>query len=70
MPDPDVEPPFDSRDDLRRFALDCQRQHDPQHQPQNGYLRCALCSYTRHPCDVYDLATSVLWLLDEGRTDA
>jgi hypothetical protein len=57
------------RDDLRRFALDLQSAHDPSQQPDNGYERCAVCHYTRHPCDVFDLASCVLWLLDDGRTD-
>lgn len=57
-----------TRDELRRFALENQISHTPGNQEGNGYQRCALCHYTRHPCDVYDLATAVLWLLDEGRT--
>lgn len=63
-----VETPFGSRDDLRRYAIYAQRQHNPAFQ-KNGYDRCEHCHYTRHPCDVYDLATAVLWLLDDGRTD-
>lgn len=70
MPEHPDETPLGTRDDLRRFALDCQQQHDPAQQEDNPYDRCALCHFTRHPCDVYDLATAVLWLLDEGRTDA
>lgn len=64
--------PWGTRDDLRRFALDEQRLHDPAQQPAPDAWpgRCALCHYERHPCDVYDLASAVLWLLDEGRTDA
>ena len=58
-----------SDDDLRRYALDAQAQHDPSKQDDNPYERCAHCHYTRHPCDVYDLATAVLQLLDRGRTD-
>jgi len=54
------------RDALRREALDAQMRHDPTAQ-QNGYQRCELCHYTRHPCEVYDLATTVLALLDEGQ---
>jgi len=64
-----------TRDELRRYALETQRMHDPAQQgdviasiePFPG--RCALCSYTRHPCDVYELASVVLELLDAGRTD-
>lgn len=58
-----------SRDDLRRFALGAQRMHDPKVQG-HGYNRCEHCHYTTHPCDTYDLATAVLWLLDEGRDAA
>jgi hypothetical protein len=60
---------LESDDDIRRYALDCQRQHDPDQQEGNGYARCMHCHYTRHPCDVYDLATTVLMLMDRGRTD-
>ena len=59
-----------SRDELRAYALDEQRLHTPAQQTDNPYDRCALCSYTRHPCEVHDLASAVLSLLDEGRTDA
>lgn len=62
-----VDPPFIDRDEMRRVAAFAQRQHDPKFQ-RNGYDRCEHCHYTRHPCDVYDLATMVLTLLDEGRT--
>ena len=58
-----------SRDDLRREALSVQKAHDPDQQPDNGYMRCALCHYTRHPCDAYDMATTVLMLLDEGQSE-
>lgn len=65
-----TETPFGSRDDLRRYALVTQRQHTPENQGKDHWPnRCALCHYTSHPCDVYDLATAVLWLLDDGRTD-
>jgi hypothetical protein len=57
-----------SRDDIRRWALGAQRTHDPKFQ-KNGYNRCEHCHYTSHPCDVYELATTVLCLMDEGRTD-
>ena len=51
-------------DDLRRFAEDELARHTPVNQERNGYNRCAECHYTRHPCDVYDLAAAVLRLLD------
>lgn len=60
-------PDYD-RDDMRRFALDEQRLHDPAQQGLDAWPnRCALCNYTRDPCSTYDLATMVLALLDEGR---
>jgi hypothetical protein len=65
------ETPWGSRDDLRRFALHAQRMHDPTQQGDDAWPgRCAHCHYTHHPCDTYDLATAVLYLLDDGRTDA
>ena len=63
------ETPWGSRDDLRRQALQEQFLHDPSKQG-HGYDRCEHCHYTRHPCSVHDLAAAVLWLLDDGRTDA
>ena len=51
-------------DDLRVFAQEELASHTPANQENNGYERCALCHYTRHPCDVYDLAAAVLRLLD------
>jgi hypothetical protein len=59
----------DSDDELRREAIATRDAHDPTKQPDNGYMRCALCHYTRHPCDAYDMADIVLRLLDRGRTD-
>jgi hypothetical protein len=56
-------------DELRRFALGAQQQHDPAQQGDNPYERCEHCHYTRHPCDTYELATAVLQLLDSGRPD-
>jgi hypothetical protein len=56
-------------DELRAYALDSQAQHDPSKQDDNPYERCAHCHYTRHPCDVFDLATAVLQLLDRGHTE-
>ena len=52
-------------DDLRLFARATLDIHTPAKQGGNGYEgRCAECHYTRHPCDVYDLAAGVLRLLD------
>ena len=53
-----------SDDDLRMFARAAKAHHTPTEQDDNPYERCALCHYTRHPCDVYDLAAAVLTLLD------
>lgn len=39
--------------------------HNPSKQPDNPYDRCALCQYTRHPCDTFDLATDWLRLYDQ-----
>ena len=62
-----------SDDDLRRYALDSKRQHDPALQAEQSDDawpdRCALCHYTRHPCDVFELATIVLDLLERDRPD-
>ena len=73
---PNVLDDYESDDALRRYALETQRMHDPAQQgdviasiePFPG--RCALCHYTRHPCDVYELASVVLALLDRGRPDS
>jgi hypothetical protein len=64
----DPVPGYDTDDQLRRYALDEQRLHNPKNQGHN-YERCEHCHYTRHPCDVYELASCVLFLLDRGRTD-
>jgi hypothetical protein len=62
--------PVDPGDDqLRRKALGVQETHDPAKQG-HGHRRCEHCHYTSHPCDAYDMATTVLELLDRGRTDA
>ena len=63
------EPPFisgyDTADQVRRYALDEQRLHDPAQQGTDAWPdRCSHCHYTRHPCDVYELATIVLALID------
>jgi len=52
------------RDDLFVEATAVLGAHDPELQPDNGYLRCALCHYTRHPCDAYAMAAAVLVLLE------
>lgn len=51
-------------DVLRRFALLVQREHDPAQQDAGYHGRCAVCGFTRHPCDTYSLASAVLDLLD------
>lgn len=51
-------------DEIRVEALAVRDAHDPAQQVDNGYERCALCHYTRHPCDAYDMADTVLRLLD------
>lgn len=45
----------------RAWAYEVRAQHDPAVQ-ENGYDRCALCHYTRHPCDTYELADTVIAL--------
>ena len=50
-------------EELRTFAAFMVKAHDPAHQNGNMYERCALCNYTRHPCDCYDMAAAVLRLL-------
>jgi hypothetical protein len=49
---------------LRVEALAIRTAHDPEHQKDNGYERCALCHFTRHPCDAFDMADQVLTLLN------
>lgn len=49
--------------ELRSFAFDLREQHNPANQ-SHQYERCEHCHYTRHPCDIYDLASIVLALLD------
>jgi hypothetical protein len=53
-----------TRDEMRAFATFARDQHDPANQEGNPYERCEHCHYTRHPCDVHDLAVMVLTLLD------
>lgn len=55
-------------DARRRAALVVLRDaHDPALQPHT-YDRCALCSYTRHPCDVHELTDELLGLYDRLHT--
>ena len=51
---------------MREFAEFTRNLHDPEKQQGQGQWpeRCAHCHYTRHPCDVFDLASMVLALLD------
>jgi hypothetical protein len=49
--------------ELRAWALDVQMLHDPAEQG-HGYQRCEHCAFVRHPCDVHELASAVLGLLD------
>jgi len=58
---------FYTDDELRSYALDSLKLHDPKLQEGNGYDRCEHCHYTRHPCDVYELAQIVLSLLARGQ---
>lgn len=53
----------------RDEIVDMRRRHNPRHQEGNGYDRCALCDYTRHPCDVHDLCTDWLELHDATTED-
>ena len=53
-----------TEDEAREYAESERALHDPARQEDNGYERCALCHYTRHPCSVYELATIVVALLD------
>ena len=50
-----------SRSEMRSFAETLRDQHDANKQA-HPYDRCEHCSYTRHPCDTYDLASMVLAL--------
>lgn len=51
---------------MRLEAMRARDDHDPANQEDNPYERCKWCSYTRHPCDVYVLASMVLALLDRS----
>jgi len=53
---------------IRAAVLETQQRHDPANQGDVGFPgRCALCSFTRHPCEIHELATLCLLLLDERR---
>jgi hypothetical protein len=56
---------YDDRFALRTEALAIRTAHDPEHQDDNGYERCAICHFTRHPCDAFDMADQVLGLLNQ-----
>lgn len=82
MPEPTIEPPFscececcgrdtptticlDVEGNAVLLCIDCQEGDSVA-----SFLgRCMHCSYTRHPCSTYELATIILALLDRGRTD-
>ena len=49
--------------ELRDFAQATRDFHDPAMQ-EHAYARCERCGFTRHPCDTYDLADSVITLLN------
>jgi len=49
--------------ELQAWATGLMREHDPANQG-HGYERCALCHFTRHPCDAYDAAFAILGLLE------
>ena len=53
-----------SDEELREWATALIDAHTPAKQEGNPYERCALCHYTHHPCDVWDLAAWVVTLLD------
>ena len=45
----------------REWAYSVRAAHDPETQG-HGYERCSLCSYTRHPCEAFELADTVIAL--------
>ena len=57
-----------SRDEMRRFAAELREAHDAAKQGDVWIDRCSLCHATRHPCDVYDLASMVLALTKQETT--
>jgi len=54
-------------EDARGFALGMLNEHDPAQQVDNPYKnRCEICHFTRHPCDVYELAKVTIALLERA----
>lgn len=51
--------------ELADWARAIKDQHDPLKQVTRWLDRCELCGFTRHPCDTYGLAETVLRLLGE-----
>lgn len=51
-------------EEVRLYAEGARDQHTPSNQQDNPYDRCAHCHFTRHPCEVYDLASLVLALIE------
>jgi hypothetical protein len=51
-------------EELRLFAQHTMDLHTPEKQHHGYEGRCGECHFTRHPCDVFDLAAAVLRLLD------
>jgi len=51
------------RADLIRQARHALYAHTPDNQGADRWPdRCSLCHYTRHPCEVYDLAAGIIAL--------
>lgn len=61
-----------SIDAAREFARSAKALHAPARQTMpdgraNPYDRCALCSFARFPCDMYEMATLLFAALDPTR---
>lgn len=55
-------------DELRQYAESVRETHNAERQEiGRKYDRCEHCGFTRHPCEVYEMAGSVIALL--GRLD-
>lgn len=54
--------------ELATWAAGLLWDHNPVNQDHN-YQRCELCGFVRHPCDVHELAGTVLHLLDRKGSD-
>ena len=68
------EPPFISRDYLRRLGLQLRSEHDGRTQASvlasiDPHPRCSVCHYTRHPCAIFEFTDAVLTALDQGAPD-